>query len=159
LKWFEICKFEAEINQMKIQTILLILLLFTFNCFGQSKIQWEYSYDSESESVYFTAKIADGWHLYSQHISNEIGPVPTSFFFEKNSSYKLIGEVNEPKPIQKYDQTFEAMLDFFVGKVVFQQRIAAKKDIVVNGSVTYMLCNDTMCLPPNEEKFAIYITK
>ncbi len=144
---------------MKIQTILLILLLFTFNGFGQSKIQWESSYDSESESVFFTAKIADGWHLYSQHISNEIGPVPTSFYFENSASFKLIGEVTEPKPIQKYDETFEAMLDFFEGKVVFQQSIAAKKETIVSCSVTYMLCNDSMCLPPNEEKFTIYITK
>ncbi len=142
---------------MKIQTILLILLLFAFNGFGQSKIQWEYSYDSEGKSVCFTAKIADGWHLYSQHISNEIGPVPTSFFFENSSAYKLIGEVNEPQPIQKYDETFEAMLDFFEGKVVFQQRIAAKKETIVSGYVTYMLCNDSMCSPPNEEKFEIII--
>ncbi len=142
---------------MKIQTILLFLLLFSFHSFGQSKIQWEYAYDSEGNSLNFTAKIANGWHLYSQHISNEIGPVPTSFFFENKGNYKLIGEVNEPKPIQKYDETFEAMLDFFEGKVLFQQRIAAKKETIVSGSVTYMLCNDTMCLPPNEEKFEIVI--
>lgn len=142
---------------MKIQAILLFILLFAYQGFSQSKIQWNFSYDSESKSMKMEATIADGWHLYSQHVDNEIGPVPTSFLFDDNDQIKLIGKVNEPTPIQKYDETFEAMLDFFEGKVVFQQRLSPKESTTINGVVTYMLCNDTMCLPPTDEKFSIQI--
>lgn len=142
---------------MKIQALLLFILLFAYQGFSQSKIQWNFSYDEESKAMTMEATIADGWHLYSQHVDNEIGPVPTSFLFDENDHVKLIGKVNEPTPIQKYDETFEAMLDFFEGKVVFQQRLAPKESTTVNGVVTYMLCNDTMCLPPTDEKFSIQI--
>lgn len=142
---------------MKIQALLLFVLLIAYQGFSQTKIQWVYSYNEETKSLEMEATIADGWHLYSQHVDNEIGPVPTSFLFEENQEIKLIGKVNEPTPIQKYDETFEAMLDFFEGKVVFQQRLTPKESTTVNGVVTYMLCNDTMCLPPTDEKFSIQI--
>lgn len=142
---------------MKIQTILLFIFSISLQTFGQSKIQWDFSYNQELDAIEMTATIADGWHLYSQHVDNEIGPVPTNFVFDENQHIKWIGKVNEPTPIQKYDETFEAMLDFFVGKVMFQQRLTAKKTTTVNGVVTYMLCNDTMCLPPTDEKFSIKI--
>jgi len=91
-------------------------------------------------------------------VDNEIGPVPTSFSFESDDKVKLIGKVTEPAPIQKYDENFEAMLDFFEGKVIFSQRISVKEPTVIKGVVTYMLCNDTMCLPPVDEEFTIEIT-
>jgi thiol:disulfide interchange protein DsbD len=125
--------------------------------FGQSKIQWSYSYNKDQKAIEIQAVISDGWHLYSQHISNEIGPVPTSFLFNENAQIKLIGQVTEPLPIQKYDENFEAMLDFFEGKAIFSQRLSVKEATIVSGSVTYMVCNETMCLPPTEELFTITI--
>lgn len=139
--------------------VLIIFLIFISTLsFGQSKIQWGYSYNKEQKAIEIEATIADGWHLYSQHINNEIGPVPTSFLFTENTQIKLIGQVTEPLPIQKYDENFEALLDFFEGKVVFIQRVVTKGNTTISGSVTYMLCNETMCLPPIEELFEIPIT-
>lgn len=144
---------------MRIPIIVLFFIFFSLSGIAQSKIQWTYTYNSEGKTIDIQANIAEGWHLYSQHVDNQIGPVPTSFTFEDNASIKLIGKVTEPTPIQKYDENFEAMLDFFEGKVVFTQRISVKDDTTLNGVVTYMLCNDTMCLPPVDEQFTITITK
>jgi thiol:disulfide interchange protein DsbD len=127
--------------------------------FSQTKIQWDYSYNTQLNAIEIQATLADGWHLYSQHVANEIGPVPTSFVFEPNDAVKFIGKVNEPQPIQKYDENFEAMLDFFEGKVLFTQRLSVKQNTIITGTLTYMLCNDVMCLPPVDEKFKITITK
>jgi thiol:disulfide interchange protein DsbD len=127
--------------------------------FSQTKIQWDYSYNAQLNAIEIQATLADGWHLYSQHVANEIGPVPTSFVFEPNDAVKFIGKVNEPQPIQKYDENFEAMLDFFEGKVLFTQRLSVKQNTIITGTLTYMLCNDVMCLPPVDEKFKITITK
>jgi len=144
--------------QMRIQLLFFFLLFISSLGFSQTKIQWSYSYNQELKTIEIQAVIADGWHLYSQHVDNEIGPVPTSFTFENNDKVKLIGKVTEPAPIQKYDENFEAMLDFFEGKVIFSQRISVKEPTVLKGVVTYMLCNDTMCLPPVDEEFTIEIT-
>ncbi len=144
---------------MKLQFLFLFTLMLSSIGFSQTKIQWDYSYNTQLNAIEIQATLADGWHLYSQHVANEIGPVPTSFVFEPNDAVKFIGKVNEPQPIQKYDENFEAMLDFFEGKVLFTQRLSVKQNTIITGTLTYMLCNDVMCLPPVDEKFKITITK
>ncbi len=105
------------------QIIVYFALLLNFTVFAQEKVTWATNYNSKSKEVVLTATIAEGWHLYSQHISNEIGPVPTAFKFIDNPNVKLSGKVDEPKPIQEYDENFEATLDFFKEKAVFTQKI------------------------------------
>lgn len=126
--------------------------------FSQSKITWVFGYNEKSKTIEMKAQLAEGWHLYSQHIANDVGPVPTSFAFTENKSVKFIGRVNEPQSIQMYDENFEAMLDFFEDEVIFRQRVSVKKSTIIEGTVTYMMCNNTQCLPPVNEKFSIQIT-
>lgn len=142
---------------MRIQLLVIAFLVLIGSARAQSKIQWTYSYNETSNLLEITAVLAEGWHLYSQHVDNEIGPVPTSFAFQENPQVKFIGKVTEPTPIQKYDENFEAMLDFFEGQVVFTQRVSIKGSTTISGSVTYMVCNETMCLPPVDEQFTIEI--
>lgn len=144
---------------MRIQLFFFFTLFLSCSVLGQSKVQWGYSFDAENNTVEIKATIAEGWHLYSQHVDNEIGPVPTSIVFESNPQVKMVGKVTEPTPIQKYDENFEAMLDFFEDEVLFEQRVSVKKSTVLNGTLTYMVCNDTMCLPPVDEKFTIELKK
>lgn len=139
-------------------SVFSIYLLFCVASFSQKKVDWSFNYNSNAKVIEMKADLADGWHLYSQHVANDIGPVPTTFVFETNSSFKLIGKVDEPKPIQEYDENFEALLDYFEGEVIFSQRISFKKDTVLQGTVTYMACNATQCLPPVDEKFTIELT-
>lgn len=141
------------------KAILSILtVLFSLAIHAQSKITWDYSFNKETKTIEIKANLAEGWHLYSQHIANDVGPVPTSFTFQENKSVKFLGKVSEPEAIQEYDENFEAMLDFFEDEVVFRQRVAVKKETTVQGTVTFMMCNKTQCLPPVDEKFTVQIT-
>jgi hypothetical protein len=141
------------------------LAIFVFLCFfsskaeAQSRVSWSFEYDQKAGLLKLNAELADGWHLYSQHIANDIGPVPTTFQFDPNKSYKLIGKVDEPKPIQEYDDNFEALLDYFEHQVEFTQRISVRSSTVLTGTVTYMACNSTQCLPPTDEHFTIQLNK
>lgn len=144
---------------MKIQLSTLFFILISNLIFGQSNVQWDNKFNAASSSIEFKATIAEGWHLYSQFISDDIGPVPTTFVFESNSKVKLIGKVTEPTPIQKYDENFEGMLDFFEGEVIFTQKVALKKSTVLKGTITYMVCNNTMCLPPIDKLITIELKK
>ncbi len=125
----------------------------------EAAIQWEFNYNEKTNQVEIVANIKDGWHLYSQHIKNDVGPIPTSITFKSSDDFQLIGAVGEPQPIQKYDENFEATLDFFEHKVIFTQKVKAKKASVLEGSVTFMVCNETMCLPPVDKQFKISIPK
>ena len=135
--------------------VLLFTLMLSTSSFGQDKVAWSVSVDSESSNILVSALIAEGWHLYSQHIDNEIGPIPTTIEFIPNKSYTLIGRTREPESLKEYDKNFEGELNFFKDEVVFEQKFKASKPAIIDGVITYMVCNDTMCLPPTDELFTI----
>ncbi len=143
-----------------IKSIFLILLcLCSFLTFSQEKVVWSSHYDNSSETLLIEANIAEGWHLYSQNISVEIGPVPTTFEFEENSAIKIIGKTTEPESIREYDENFGGELNFFKNKVVFEQKMKVFESTSVKGLVTYMICSDTVCLPPKDVEFVVQINK
>jgi hypothetical protein len=136
-------------------SLYIFLFFIAYTGTAQNVVQWSHTFNEKEGTVDIKADIQEGWHLYSQHVANDIGPVPTSFLFDENEEVKLIGKVYEPKPEREYDENFEAMLDFFKGSVIFQQRVSLKKSTSLTYTVTYMVCDDTMCLPPVDEKYTI----
>jgi thiol:disulfide interchange protein DsbD len=134
--------------------------MFSFSSFGQEKVEWSYSYDSTSESITITAKIEEGWHLYSQHINENLGPVATAIEFEENKNqFKLVGKTVEPTPITEYDPNFEGDLSFFKDSVEFIQKLKVKTSGEIRGTITFMVCNEEMCLPPVDLDFNLMINK
>lgn len=123
----------------------------------QNPVHWKYAVkdlgNNESELV-FTAKLDAGWHLYSQH-TDENGPLPTIFNFNKSNDYKRIGNVLEPKSHDEYDSLFGCTVKSFSGTVVFRQKVRriADKDFHVTGTLSYQLCNDGSCIPPDDIDF------
>ena len=86
--------------------LLSILLLFFIAPFLHAEIlnpvKWDFIAQQNSETeaeLIFKATIDKGFHLYSQHINPEVGPIPTSFSFAKSKDFKLIGKVVESNPI------------------------------------------------------------
>lgn len=139
--------------------IFLVFIIVSTLSYSQDKVEWAYSFDSESSTIQIKATIDEGWHLYSQHIDNEIGPVPTSISFENNDGVVLVGKTIEPESLKEFDENFEGELNFFKDEVVFTQKIKLKNSTTLNGVVTFMVCNDTMCLPPTDIDFSIKINK
>jgi DsbC/DsbD-like thiol-disulfide interchange protein len=125
----------------------------------EGKVVWSYTYNEQTKQVEITAVIEEGWHLYSQFMSADLGPIPTSINFESNANIRIIGSVSEPKPEQEYNDIFEGTLDFFKDKVVFTQKIELVNDrpTTLKGTVSFMVCNETMCLPPSDIPFVIII--
>ena len=135
--------------------VLLFILMFSIGSFGQDKVEWSVSVENESSTILVSAVIAEGWPLYSQYIHNKIGPSPTTIEFIPNKNYTLIGRTREPESLKEYDKNFEGELNFFKDEVVFEQKFKASKPAIIDGVITYMVCNDTMCLPPRDELFTI----
>ncbi len=143
-----------------LKTFFLILFVsISILSFSQEKVTWSYHYDLNTQEIVLDAEIADGWHLYSQVINEGIGPVPTSFTYNENTAIKLIGKTIEPESIREYDENFEGELNFFKEKVSFRQKIDVLSSTSIKGVITYMTCNDTMCLPPKDVEFVIAINK
>lgn len=145
---------------MKFNFILILLVFFSWKSLqAQEIVQWEGVYNTSKQQIELKASISEGWHLYSQHIDNSIGPVPTSFSFQTSKLYQLVGSVEESKPVQKYDASFEAMLDFFEKEAIFSQKIKVQSDATVELTATFMVCNDEMCMPPRDQKIKIQVKK
>ncbi|KUK59951.1 MAG: hypothetical protein XD81_0571, partial [Bacteroidetes bacterium 38_7] len=120
-------------------------------------VKWSFSsqrISSDEFELNFTAKIEKNWHLYSQYIP-EGGPIPTTFTFEPSPNYKLIGKTIEPKPHKMFDQNFEMEVQYFDGQAVFKQRIKSltQQSFNVRGTVEFMACDDSRCIPPVEVDF------
>ncbi len=120
-------------------------------------VKWSFSsqrISSDEFELNFTAKIEKNWHLYSQYIP-EGGPIPTTFTFEPSPNYKLIGKTIEPKPHKMFDRNFEMEVQYFDGQAVFKQRIKllTQQSFNVRGTVEFMACDDSRCIPPVEVDF------
>lgn len=129
---------------------------------AQEVVTWTSNYNEKTQEITVTAKIQDGWHMYSQHIDPNVGPVPTEFEFKSHSNMELIGKVVEPTAIEKYDSSFEANLLFFEGSTTFKQKIKLHNKKVptsIEASVLYMVCDDSKCLPPTQADISLTLTK
>ncbi len=143
-----------------IWAILLFLLLLWGNSQAQilEPVKWHFSSEHQEVNqvlLRFTATIEPGWHLYSQEVP-ENGPIPTTFTFNKSDAYKPEGRVSEPRPYEEFDESFGMDIKFFKDEVVFTQIVHLKTDdpVIISGSVEFMVCDDSRCLPPTTVDFS-----
>lgn len=136
------------------------VLLTVAAAFAQkSPVKWSFDakpMEGNQYEVTFTADVADGWYIYSQHLGDD-GPIPTNFEFENKEKFTFVGETAEAgKKKEGYDEIFEMKLIKYSDKVTFTQ-IVSTKDVgqTVKGYLEYMTCNDDQCLPPTEVEFEI----
>jgi thiol:disulfide interchange protein len=126
-------------------------------------VHWKFSVvkvsDTESDLV-FTATVDKGYHIYAMDNDPNAGPIPTSFSFVSSPAYVLSGKMKEGKAIQDYDPNFDMQLKYFEGEAVFRQRIRVKGPgpFTVKGTLTFMVCDDSKCLPPEDVDFSFGIT-
>jgi thiol:disulfide interchange protein len=102
----------------------------------------------------FRAFIDSKWYLYSSDFELSPGPIPTSFSFQKDASYQLVGEIVPINPSRKFDEIFEGEVSYFKGTGEFRQRvkIIGEKPII-RGSFSYQVCSDIdgKCIPFDED--------
>jgi len=128
----------------------------------ESPISWDKSFEineDKSINLIFTATIKDGWHLYSQTLDPNEGPIPTSFKFKEAPGYELSGETIEGDPKVKYDTNFEMDIAMFDSTATFTQKILhTGKSLRLFGEISFMVCNDEQCIFPPEEEFTFTFT-
>lgn len=136
--------------------LLLAFLVFGLNASAQilDPVKWSTSVEKISDAEYdlvITADIEKSWHLYSQNVPED-GPIPTTFTFEDSQAYTLIGETTEDTGHVIDDPVFMMRIKFFEDQAVFKQRVKfTNKPEAIRGSVEFMVCDDSRCLPPNDE--------
>ena len=145
---------------MKRRNTLFILftLLFSLTAMAQQNpvhfsVQQKQVSPTEVEVV-FTAKIDQGWHVYSTNLPAD-GPTSATLHLDKSEGVTPVGKLTaRGKELNVYDKTFEMKLRYFENSVGFVQRYKiTAKTYSIKGYLEYGACNDEMCLPPTQVEF------
>lgn len=119
-------------------------------------VSWEAKVEKKSDKEFdliFKATMDEGWVIYSQYLNlkeGEIGPLPTTFFFDEADSFELVGKTSEEgKKKEGMDPVFEVVVGKFVEEpVTFRQTIRVNDPArIITGYVEYMTCDDVQCFP------------
>jgi len=102
--------------------------------------------------ISWTAEIAEGWTVYSQHVDAG-GPVPTTFAFDPADGIELDGPIQEKgKRKSGIDPAFGVeVTKFLAPRATWVQRVrVSDNEAAVTGYLEFMSCDAEMCLPPEE---------
>lgn len=142
--------------------LLLMVIPFLTNAQVQNPVKWAYKLKKVNTTTYevqITASIDKGWHIYSQ-TTPDGGPVPTTIKFAKNPLVTLVGAAKEVGKLeQRHEELFGVDVKQFSNSVSFVQTVKVKAAVKTSviGTVEFMVCNDTQCLPPTTNKFSLSI--
>jgi thiol:disulfide interchange protein len=140
-----------------------ICLLLTYSAFAQiqkAKAHWTYTFSKpevkkgETVDLIFTAVIDKDWYMYSSDFDPDLGPMLTTFTYEKNNTFEVIGKLKPQNPKTKFEEVWGGNVRYFEGKGVFKQTIKVLADNpVIKGASEYQTCSHVsgLCIPGNED--------
>ena len=137
-----------------------IFSFFTLSIFSQFYVKWDITaeqIDKENVTLIFEAKIDEGWHLYSQFLGEDEGPIPTTFIYKENNNLTFIGEVKEIGAETHFDDVWGFEIAYFNNNARFEQKIHLENtdESILEGEIEFMICNDSECMPPELYPFKI----
>ncbi|KAA5548657.1 protein-disulfide reductase DsbD family protein [Adhaeribacter rhizoryzae] len=143
-----------------IKIIILFLVLVFGQQVGQAQIlkpaRWSYDVSSkevkvgEEVELVFNVNIMPDWYLYSSDFDPDLGPMVTTFTFQKDPSYALVGKIKPINPKKKYDKIFDGEYTYFIKNAQFRQRIKVlSPNLNIKGAYEYQVCSDVdgKCIP------------
>ena len=148
-------------------TSLLLLISLGGDALAQqggsaSKVNWSVSASDvapgETGVLTLTASIEEGWKMYavdspppSRGVSVEVGSWPDGL--------SRAGPVEQSEPKRGYDPNFDKEVSYFTNSATIRVPLSAEQgarlgERTIEGSVTFMVCTDEMCLPPGPTSFS-----
>jgi thiol:disulfide interchange protein len=143
--------------------IAALAVLFGSVCFGAlDPVSWTLSSDvlkaapGATIPLRLTAKIEDGWHIYS--VTSPPPTIPLKITFNGAAAHVL-----QPKPEEKFDEALGAKAQFYEKEAVFQVPYELKKDAAagsmeITAQVRYAACDSKRCLPPKTKQASFTVT-
>jgi thiol:disulfide interchange protein DsbD len=146
-----------------------LVLLLASGLFAQrlDPVQWTLASSVDkvppgsTVTLQLTAKLDEGWHLYSL-TTPKGGPIPTTAALAESAAIAS-SKLFEPKPDRKFDPNFGVDTETYQKEVVFRIDAVIRKDaaagpVELTADVRYQTCNDAKCLPPKKKAPAFSLT-
>ncbi|MBR1769335.1 MAG: thioredoxin family protein [Bacteroidales bacterium] len=148
------------INKFFLLSLIIVCATFTLAYSQDSPAKWTFSTKALNDSVaelQLQCALPSGWHIYSQYTKGT--ELPIEFNFTSSKDYSRIGSVKEPSYKAHYDKFAKDSTRYFEGNVLFKQRIKINtdKDFKVKGSLTFQLCENGSCIPPDDVEFVFNV--
>jgi DsbC/DsbD-like thiol-disulfide interchange protein len=112
--------------------------------------------------VRLTAKIEEGWHLYSLEQA-EGGPVPTRISVPAGQPFAQDGAIESSEPKSAMDPNFNLTTQYYEEEATFTVPVkvaanapAGDPEVII--SVGFQTCSDQLCLPPRTVKLGTAVT-
>jgi len=127
----------------------------------ETPIHWSYSAEKRSDRSYvlhFIATMDKGWHIYAQLQPKEAVATPTQISFDKNPLLSMEGRPIEIGEKKKYEGHIIHIVQYqYEDRVEFVARVTLKAKVKMNvtGNITFQVCTDERCLPPETRAFSV----
>jgi Thiol:disulfide interchange protein len=152
-------------------TVALLVIPFGSSVQAQqggsaSKVDWSVSASAVAPgatgALTLTASIEDGWKMYavdspppSRGVSVDVKTWPDGLAKD--------GPVEQSEPKRGYDPNFDKEVSYFKDTATIRVPLSAEDEAslgerTVDGSVTFMVCTDELCLPPTPSSFSTTIS-
>lgn len=124
----------------------------------ENPVTWSYEAKKKTADTYdviITAIVDQPWHIYSQSTPAG-GPIPTKVTFKANPLVVKNGAVKEVgKQEKRHDKNFGVDVLSYGDKVQWVQTVKLRGNVKTNisGTIEYMVCDDSHCLPPAKKTF------
>lgn len=148
------------------KVLFAFLLIFTTCCsiFSQNPTSWRVESNDIGENLFEVKIIADideGWHLYSQYLESDEGPLSTYITYETGDLFETIDKTTEIGVETHFDPVWEMEISFFSHTATFIQKVKTLNpdSSIFRGNVNFMVCDDKECLPPDDFSFEIDLLK
>jgi len=154
---------EVARSQEPVARMSALVLVSGLVCFGAiNPVEWTLSSDvlkaapGATVPLRLTAKIDDGWHIYS--VTTPPPTIPVQIKFGDDAAH-----VFQPVPEKKYDDALGANAEFYEKEAVFFLPYQVKKDaaagpLEITASVRYAVCDSKRCLPPKTKTASFTVT-
>lgn len=127
-----------------------VLLAAQLNAQVLEPVKWTWKASSTSVKpgdkidIVFDGTIDPGWYVYSNGFDPDCGPLITTFTFEPDASYKLVGNPQPAGDHTKHDNIFDCDVRVFEKAARFKQQIEIlKAGVRVSGSYEGQVCSET----------------
>ncbi len=141
--------------------ILVILSFLSISAQSDDQpVLWSSELEKISATEYqliMTAKIADGWHIFSQ-FTPEGGSLPTQFTYKNaGDDFILSGSTSESETQKKFEEVFGVEEIFFIKNAVFKQKINLKNTSIrqIEVNVWYQVCKEVCIQQEHDFTFVL----
>ena len=134
-------------------TYMFILLGFAPSLLAQQQMKkkpdWNITFTKtdlkpgDETEIVFTSEIEKDWYMYSSDFDENLGPIVTSFTYEKHPSYELVGKVKPIKPKRKFEEVWNGEVAYFTGKAEFRQKVKIlSANPKIKGLIEFQECSN-----------------